>query len=100
MQVLSALKRSSKTLPQIMSNIEFYQKILINVKVSPNFDWKEKVAIIAEKKEIEQELGNEGRILIRASGTEALVRIMVETKSLSLSQRMGRRIAEKFSLDY
>ena len=54
-----------------------------------NFNWKESIAVILEKEAIEQELGKEGRILIRASGTESLVRIMVETKNLNLSQKMA-----------
>ena len=95
LQVLSALKRSGKTLAEITSDLKLYPQSLINVKVPPGFDWQKNCAVVSEKECIEAELGNVGRVLIRASGTEPLIRVMVEAKEAEMAQRMARRIADK-----
>jgi phosphoglucosamine mutase len=95
LQVLSALKRSGQTLAQATMDIELYPQCLINVKVSPGFEWQKNQQLLAEKEVAESELGENGRVLIRASGTEPLVRVMVEAKSAELARAMARRIADK-----
>lgn len=95
LQVLSALKRSGKTLAQATSDLTLYPQSLINVKVAPGFDWQKNVTLMTEKEIVEADLGDEGRVLIRASGTEPLIRIMVEAKNADTAQRMARRIADK-----
>lgn len=95
LQVLSALKRSGKTLAQCTDDITLYPQVLINVKVAPGFDWQKNTAILAEKEIVESELGDDGRVLIRASGTEPLIRVMVEAKSAQIADTMARRIADK-----
>ncbi|MFC5474101.1 phosphoglucosamine mutase [Paraherbaspirillum soli] len=95
LQVLSALKRSGQTLAELTADIALYPQTLINLKVAAGFDWQKNSAIVAEKEAVEQELGDSGRVLIRASGTEPLIRVMVEAKSADLAQAMARRIADK-----
>ncbi len=95
LQVLSALKRSGKTLAQCTEDIALYPQTLINVKVAPGFDWQKNAAILAEKEIVETELGDDGRVLIRASGTEPLVRVMVEAKNAQTAETMAQRIADK-----
>jgi len=95
LQVLSALKRSGKTLAQATSDLVLYPQSMINVKVAPGFDWQRNVELLGEKEAVEAELGDEGRVLIRASGTEPLIRVMVEAKNADTAQRMARRIADK-----
>jgi phosphoglucosamine mutase len=95
LQVLSALKRSGKTLAQCTEDITLYPQTLINVKVAPGFDWQKNSAMLSEKETVEAELGDSGRVLIRASGTEPLIRVMVEAKSAEAANAMARRIAEK-----
>ncbi|MBI1891835.1 MAG: phosphoglucosamine mutase [Burkholderiales bacterium] len=93
LQVLSALKRSGKTLPQCTEDLTLYPQTLINVKVAPGFDWQKNAAVVAEKEKVERELGDSGRVLIRPSGTEPLVRVMVEAKSAETAETMARRLA-------
>ncbi|MES2538448.1 MAG: phosphoglucosamine mutase [Pseudomonadota bacterium] len=95
LQVLSALKRSGKSLAQCTEEIALFPQTLINVAVAPGFDWKKSSATMAEKDAVEAELGEAGRVLIRASGTEPLIRVMVEAKHASTAESMARRIADK-----
>ena len=95
LQVLSALKRCGNSLAQCTADIDMYPQTLINVKVHAGFDWRTNEAIIMEKTLVEDELGEEGRVLIRPSGTEPLIRVMVEAKYAEMAERMARRIAAK-----
>jgi phosphoglucosamine mutase len=95
LQVLSALKRCGKTLARCTEGITLYPQTLINVKVAPGYDWQKSTAVLAEKEMVEAELGETGRVLIRASGTEPLIRVMVEAKSADTADMMARRIADK-----
>jgi phosphoglucosamine mutase len=97
LQILSALKRSGKTLVQLTADIAMFPQTLINVKVAPGFDWTKNAAMLNEKEQVERELGDEGRVLIRASGTEPLIRVMVEAKNGETADRMARRIAAKLN---
>ncbi|WP_076590935.1 phosphoglucosamine mutase [Herminiimonas arsenitoxidans] len=97
LQILSALKRSGKTLAQLMEDIAMFPQTLINVKVAPGFDWTKNKDLLAEKDKVEAELGDAGRVLIRASGTEPLVRVMVEASSAETADKMAKRIAAKLT---
>lgn len=95
LQVLSALVRSGKTLAESCAELVLYPQTLINVKVPPGFDWTGNAAMVAEKEAVERELGDAGRVLIRASGTEPLIRVMVEAKTAGLAESSARRIADR-----
>jgi phosphoglucosamine mutase len=95
LQVLSALKRCGNSLAVCTADIDMYPQSLINVKVQPGFDWQNNEAILAEKERVENELGDEGRVLIRPSGTEPLIRVMVEAKHAEAAERMAKRIASR-----
>ena len=95
LQVLSALVRSGKTLAECCSELQLYPQTLINIKVPAGFDWTSNASMVAEKEAVERELGDAGRVLIRASGTEPLIRVMVEAKTAHLAESSARRIAEK-----
>lgn len=97
LQVLSALKRRGQTLEQATSDLTLFPQSLVNVRVTPGFDWQKNSAVLAEKEVVESELGNSGRVLIRASGTEPLIRVMVEAKSADVANKMARRIADKIA---
>jgi phosphoglucosamine mutase len=98
LQVLAALKSSGQTLPQCLDDIGLYPQTLINVKVAAGFDWQKNPAMVAEKAKVESELGDDGRVLIRASGTEPLIRVMVEAKNAAAAEAMARRIADKVKI--
>jgi phosphoglucosamine mutase len=97
LQVLSALKRGNKPLDACCSELTLYPQTLINVKVQPGTDWTSNAAVVAEKEAVERELGDAGRVLIRPSGTEPLIRVMVEAKSAQLAESSARRIADKLA---
>ena len=97
LQVLTALKRSGKTLAEATADLVLFPQCLINVRVAAGFDWQKNVAVCAEKETVEAELGDKGRVLIRASGTEPLLRVMVEAEDANKANSMARRIADKLA---
>lgn len=95
LQILSALKRSNKTLAQCTEDMQLYPQSLINVRVAAGFDWQKNTALMEEKECVERELGEAGRVLLRPSGTEPLIRVMVEAQDAGKAQALARRIADK-----
>ncbi|MDB5990729.1 MAG: phosphoglucosamine mutase [Herbaspirillum sp.] len=95
LQILCSLKRSGQSLAQYTADIRMYPQVLINVKIPLGFDWQNDPAIQAEKVSVEQLLGDRGRVLIRPSGTEPLLRVMVEASDGKDAQNMAQRIADK-----
>ncbi|KQN78619.1 phosphoglucosamine mutase [Duganella sp. Leaf61] len=98
LQVLSALKRAGRSLEEATADLVLFPQSLINVRVTPGFDWSQNAAMVAEKEQVERELGDTGRVLIRASGTEPLIRVMVEARSADDARSMAQRIADKIDV--
>jgi phosphoglucosamine mutase len=94
LQVLAALRRSGLTLSELTADLQMLPQSLINVRVERGFDWTAHAGLAAARLEVERELGDAGRILIRASGTEPLLRVMVEASSAAVAEQMARRLAE------
>jgi phosphoglucosamine mutase len=80
LQVLEEIRRTGKTLHELKQGMEKYPQTLINVKLSGPIDLNVNATIQEKKKAVEAQLGEHGRVLLRASGTEPLVRVMVEGK--------------------
>lgn len=78
LQVLAALRARNETLAQACAELTMYPQKLINVRMPLNFDWKADKGIKAVAAEVERLLDGKGRILLRPSGTEPLLRVMVE----------------------
>jgi len=97
LQVLSALKRANQSLAQCCAELTLFPQTLINKRVEAGFDWQKNHDVVAEKERVERELGDNGRVLIRASGTEPLIRVMVEAKDAAAAETMARRIADKLA---
>lgn len=94
LQVLAALKRSGKTLAQLLTGIELFPQTLINVRMTAGSDWQRNAAIQAAIAAAEQALGDTGRVLIRASGTEPVLRVMVEAREAADAKRHAESIAD------
>ncbi len=93
LQVLEACVRSGKSLAQMLADIQLFPQVLLNVRLNPGQDWRSNTQLIKETAEVERELGNEGRVLIRASGTEPLLRVMVEARDEAQASRCAERLA-------
>ncbi len=93
LQVLQACVASGKTLAELLQGVELFPQTLINVRLQPGFDWKSHAPLQAATREAEAALGDTGRVLIRASGTEPLVRVMVEARDAAVAQQTAERIA-------
>jgi phosphoglucosamine mutase len=98
LQVLQACLRSGKTLAAMLADLTLFPQTLINVKLRPGQDWKDNRAMVEATKVVEAELGESGRVLIRASGTEPLVRVMVEARDAAQAKRCAQRIADTLAL--
>ncbi|MCM1512685.1 MAG: phosphoglucosamine mutase [Oxalobacter formigenes] len=94
LQVLSALQRNQTTLSEYCRELRLFPQTLINVRIPRGFNWKENEAVLGEKDKVEREMGNSGRVLIRASGTEPLLRVMVEAEREETAHAMAKRIAD------
>ena len=96
LQVLQACVRSGKTLSDLLLEVTLFPQTLINVRLKPGQDYKSNELLKTETAAIEAELGQTGRVLIRASGTEPLLRLMVEARdakqALSCAQRLAKAV--------
>ncbi|MEX3548146.1 MAG: phosphoglucosamine mutase [Burkholderia sp.] len=91
--MLAALKRSGKTLAELLDGVALFPQTLINVRMKAGADWKGETSIQAAIAAAERELGESGRVLIRASGTEPVLRVMVEAREAADAQRHAEAIA-------
>ena len=94
LQVLSAIRHSGRSLAELTEGLQLFPQKLINVRVARGFDWQGHDGLRRARSAVESELGDAGRILIRASGTEPLLRVMVEARDDGLADRLARRLAE------
>jgi len=94
LQILQACVRSGKTMAELLAGVTLFPQTLINVRLKPGQDWKGNVRMAEETRAAETALGDSGRVLIRASGTEPLVRVMVEARDAALAQSCAQRIAD------
>lgn len=94
LQVLRAIKRSGKTLAELTQTLTLYPQTMINVRVAKGFDWTSHPGLASAQQRAQTALGEHGRILIRASGTEPLLRVMVEARDGDLASRLARQMAD------
>ena len=93
LQVLHALIDSGKTLRELKQVMTKYPQTLINVRIKEKIDLENNVNIQASVKFAEKQMGNTGRVLLRASGTEPLIRVMVEAEDDADTRRHAENIA-------
>lgn len=99
LQVLQACVRSGQSLAQILEGVRLYPQVLLNVRLLEGQDWKTNKKLEQAINAVEVELGQEGRVLIRASGTEPVLRIMVEARDESFAYACAERLAEAARAD-
>ena len=93
LQVLRAMCESKKSLKDLHADLKLFPQVLINVRLKPGFDALSDDTVLASVKSAEDRLGNAGRVLLRKSGTEPLVRVMVEGEDEELVNSLAREIA-------
>jgi phosphoglucosamine mutase len=94
LQVLAALNAQNKTLLEVGKTLALYPQVLINVPVKRRIDMDNNLAVQAAVKKAERALNGNGRILLRASGTELKFRVMVEGVDSNLVNQLAEEIAE------
>lgn len=94
LQVLQACVSRGQTLAQRLQGLSLFPQTLINVRLTPGTDWSRNAALAAEIQAVESELIGRGRVLIRASGTEPLLRVMVEAEDGEVARAAAQRLAD------
>ncbi len=93
LQVLTAMRESGKTLAELTADLAMYPQVLLNVKVPKGFDWKKHQAIADAQSRAERSLAGRGRVLLRPSGTEPVLRVMVEGEPREAIESAAKSIA-------
>ena len=93
LQVLRACAASGRTVAEQLADVALFPQTLINVRLQPGQDWQSNQRLKDETQAVEAELADAGRVLIRASGTEPLVRVMVEAQDGAVAQASAERLA-------
>lgn len=94
LQVLTAMRESGKTLAELTADLAMYPQVLLNVEVSRGFDWKKYQTIADAKSRAERSLNGRGRVLLRPSGTEPVLRVMVEGEPREAIESAAKSIAD------
>ncbi len=98
LQVLASLRLQRRTLEEACADLVLYPQTLVNVKLPSGFDWQSRPEIESARLAAERELGDSGRVLLRASGTEPLLRVMVEGREAQQVASLARGIADAVQL--
>jgi phosphoglucosamine mutase len=94
LQVLAVMRQSGRSLAELAAPMRKFPQVLLNVKVARGFDPTDVPAVRAAIEQIERRLGKEGRVVLRASGTEPLIRVMVEGRDESETRAAATALAE------
>jgi phosphoglucosamine mutase len=93
LQVLEAAVRSGRSVAQMLEGVTLFPQTLLNVRLQAGRDWKKNQALESETKRVESELQGIGRVLIRPSGTEPVLRVMVEARDAAQARAAAERLA-------
>ncbi len=97
LQVLAAMRRSSQSLHALLADLTLYPQKLVNVPLDPAVDWRTHAGLQTALSSVQAELEGRGRALIRASGTEPKLRLMVEADDDALAQDCVERLAKSLA---
>ena len=94
LQVLEAMRASGEPLGNLCRELKLYPQLLMNVSVPRGFSWERVPSIVRIKSEVENRLGSRGRVLLRPSGTEPVLRVMVEGENQELVRESVSTLAD------
>jgi phosphoglucosamine mutase len=94
LQVLKAVARNGKSLAGLLAGVNLFPQTLINVRLAAGQDWQKNAKLSSEYETLQKELAGSGRVLIRASGTEPVLRVMVEASDEQVARQAAERLAE------
>ena len=94
LQVLAAMSQTKKSLAQLLDSVQIFPQVLLNIKFKAGYDWKTDSTLKAKVSQVENDLKGTGRVLIRASGTEPVLRVMVEAQDGDVAMSSAKSIAD------
>jgi len=94
LEVLAVMRQSGKPLAQLKAGMTIYPQTLINVRMPRRLDINASSEVKNVLNEVERELATDGRVVLRASGTEPVVRVMIEGRDPAQIERLGRQLAD------
>lgn len=94
LQVLQYCVRSGQNMGLLLADLTLFPQVLLNVRLRPEQNWRANAHLAQETEQVQAQLGQEGRVLIRASGTEPLLRLMVEARDAQVAHLCAKRLAE------
>lgn len=94
LEVLAVVRQTGKSLAELKSGMQVFPQTMINVRMSRRFDLKGSAPVQSALKQVESELASNGRVVLRASGTEPVVRVMLEGRDPAQIQRLGQQLAD------
>jgi len=95
LQIMAEMQDTGKSLHELKSDMQKYPQILVNIKTGKKINPDEDEGIQKAVKAVEKKLGNTGRVLLRASGTEPLIRVMVEGQDQETVKSYANQLAEE-----
>jgi len=88
------VRQTGKSLAELKAGMQIFPQTMINVRMSKRFDLKASAPVQKALGEVEKELAANGRVVLRASGTEPVVRVMIEGRDPALVARLGQQLAD------
>jgi phosphoglucosamine mutase len=93
LQVLAIMKQTGRSLAELAAPMQKYPQVLENVRVAKRIDPNTSQAVQSAVEDAQRQLGDSGRIVLRASGTEPVIRVMVEGSDERLVRELAKRLA-------
>ena len=97
LQVLATVKRSKEDIGTQLQDISLFPQVLMNIAISKDYDWKKDLQLKDAITEVEHDLRSIGRVLIRPSGTEPVLRVMAEASTRNKAEWAAQKISQSVS---
>ena len=94
LEVLAVMRQTGRSLAELKAGMQVFPQTMINVRMARRFDLKASVPVQRALQQVETELASNGRVVLRASGTEPVVRVMLEGRDPAQIQRLGQQLAD------